>query len=219
MTTKNYVPRMLILALILLLAAPAWAQESKDIVLPERPALANFDLYTALERRQTTRKYKTTELSATDLAAILWASNGVNRADGKRTAPSAHGKQYMDVYLLGPTGNYLYDPLNRKLKFLSASDLKHKVAVQEYVALASHILVLVVDLDKVSEKAGSNERKLNFGNSTAGAIAQNVYLMSAAKKVGTCLVANIKEDEIRKGLGLTKSQIPVYIMPLGYLEK
>ncbi|MBF0476903.1 MAG: SagB/ThcOx family dehydrogenase, partial [Deltaproteobacteria bacterium] len=88
MTTKNYVPKMLILALILLLAAPAWAQESKDIVLPERPALANFDLYTALERRQTTRKYKTTELSATDLAAILWASNGVNRPDGKRTAPS-----------------------------------------------------------------------------------------------------------------------------------
>ena len=43
------------------------------------------------------------------LAAVLWAANGMNRPDGRRTAPTARNRQYIEIYLVGDAGAWRYD--------------------------------------------------------------------------------------------------------------
>jgi len=194
-------------------SAPLFAGDVTEISLPARPAMVNVDLVRALEQRRTTREYTTAKLSPEDLSAILWAANGVNRPDGKRTAPSAYGRQYIDIYVVTDAGGYLYDAPNQKLLLVTSLNVKDRLAGQGHVAKASHILVLVADMNKVP---GSSEIKLNWAHSTAGTIAENVHLMCAATAVGTGIVAGIKPDEIRQALKLSKDSVPLYVMPLGY---
>jgi len=77
------------------------------------------------------------------------------------------------------------------------------------------VLVLVADSGKIPGLFAGSEDRLRWAHATAGAIAQNVYLMGTARGVGTCLVAGIDEGAIRKGLNLSNTAIPLYVMPLG----
>jgi nitroreductase len=202
-----------ILLVLVSLSPPIFAGEFAELNLPARPTTVNVDLVRALEQRRTTREYTTAKLSLEDLSAILWAANGVNRPDGKRTAPSAYGRQYIDIYVVTDTGGYLYEAPNHKLLLVTGANVKDKLAGQGHVARASHILVLVADVNKVP---GSSDSKLSWAHSTAGTIAENVHLMCAAKGVGTGIVAGIRPDEIGQVLNLNKDFVPLYVMPLGY---
>ena len=100
---------------LLVMIIPVCSGSAADISLPTRPSKSNVDIVTALEQRRTTREYSPARLSQEDLSAILWAANGVNRPDGKRTAPTAHGRQYIDIYVAADRGVYLYDAPGHKL--------------------------------------------------------------------------------------------------------
>ena len=205
-----------ILMILLGVITPVCYGNAKEINLPTRPSKSNVDIVTSLEQRRTTREYSTVILSLEDLSAILWAANGVNRPDGKRTAPSAHGRQYIDIYVAGDDGVYLYDAPSHKLTEVTDQNVKGRLARQGHVATSSHVLVLVADLNKVPGSAG--DTKLYWAHSTAGAIAENVHLMAAVRRIGTGIVAGIKVDDIRAALNLTKDAVPLYVMPLGYLK-
>jgi nitroreductase len=205
---------LLLLAPALDTAAQAQTQAPAEIVLPPRPENAGMDLAQALALRQSTRQYKAGKLTPADLSAILWAADGVNRPNGKRTAPTAHGRRYLDIYLVGEEGAYRYEAPEHKLVLVNPANLKGAVGVQAHVAAASHVLVLVADLGRVGG-AGDREQKIKYASATAGCIAQNVYLMCAARGLGTVLVAGLRPQEISAGLGLTPEQEPLYIMPLG----
>jgi len=194
----------------------AYYAAAGEINLPARPSKSNVDIVTALEQRRTTRAYSATTLSLEDLAAILWAANGVNRPDGKRTAPSAHGRQYIDIYVAAEKAAYRYDAPGHKLIEVADRGVKDRLAGQGHVATSSHVLVLVADLSKVP--ASAEDTKLYWAHSTAGTIAENVHLMAAARGIGTGIVAGIKADDIRSALNLAKDAVPLYVMPLGYLK-
>ena len=202
----------------LAMAGPSFA-EKKDLPLPGRPASGGMDLVTALEQRKSTREYSPARISPEDLSAILWAANGVNRPGGKRTAPSAHGNQYIEIYVVADTGSYLYDSPDHRLKWVSDGDLRGKMARQAYISKASHILVLVADLDRVPGPLRTREEKLYWANATAGTIGQNVYLMASSRGIGTCIVAGLNEENIRQAFKLPGNLVPLYVMPLGYQRK
>jgi SagB-type dehydrogenase family enzyme len=212
--------KWLVLSLpILFLAFPVSGEGLKDVVLPKRPAAVQADLVKALENRKSVRDYTAARLSLQDLSAILWAANGVNRDYGRRTAPSAFGNEYIDIYVVSDEGAWRYDASVHRLKAAAPAGLKARLASQRFVGRASHVLVLVADPGKFPGFFASSEERLRWAHATAGAIAQNVYLMSAASGVGTCLVAGIDGEAIRKGLGLSAEAMPLYVMPLGYEEK
>lgn len=199
---------------LLLVPALALAQPPAEIVLPPRPARAGLDLVQALEQRQSSRQYKAARLTPEDLSAVLWAANGVNRPNGRRTAPSAHGRQYVDIYVVGEEGAYLYDAVGHRLALVNPADLKGAVGVQAHVGAGSHVLVLVADLTRMG---GSEEREYRLKNAAAavGCIVQNVYLMCAARGLGTVLVAGLRTQDVIAGLKLTPGQEPLYAMPIG----
>ncbi len=202
--------------LLFAIIAPVISGHAEDLPLPARIGKTGVDLATALEQRKTTREYSPAKLKMEDLSAILWAANGINRPDGKRTAPSAFGRQYIDIYIVTDTGGYRYDAPGHKLTAVGGGNFKDRMARQSHVAASSHILVLAADMGKVP--GSPEETKLNWAHSTAGAVAQNVHLMAAARGIGTGIVAGIKADEIRQSLQLSKDVVPLYVMPLGYLK-
>jgi nitroreductase len=202
-----------------LLASPASGSGSKDIALPKRPASAQADLVQVLENRKSVRDYRQERLAVQDLSAVLWAANGVNRDYGRRTAPSAFGNEYIELYVVGDDGAWRYDAPAHRLRAAGPAGLKGRLTSQRFVGRASHVLVFVADPGKFPGFFTSGEERLRWAHATAGAIAQNVYLMAAARGIGTCLVAGVDGDVIRKGLGLPSDAIPLYVMPLGYEER
>lgn len=204
------------LLLLFGMITPVSSGSSNVINLPARPAKSNVDIVAALEQRRTTREYAPATLSLEDLSAILWAANGVNRPDGKRTAPSAHGRQYIDIYVVADNGGYLYDANGHKLIEVTDRKVKDRVARQGHIAKSSHVLVLMADLSRVP--GSTEDTKLWWAHSTAGTIAENVHLMAAARGIGTGIVAGIQVDEIRRALSLPMEAVPLYVMPLGYLK-
>jgi nitroreductase len=211
----------IITILIISLPAGAFAEETVeigDLKLTERPKSVNVDLIKALEQRKSTRQYALHKISTEALSAILWAANGVNRPDGKRTAPSAYGKQYIDIYVATSHGFYIYDAHAHALKFKGKADIRKKLSKQQHVVKASHVLILVANLEEVPGYFIDQDIKRNWAHATAGTIAENVYLMASAKDVGTCLVAGLEEKAVRRELRLSSEKIPLYLMPLGYIN-
>ena len=199
--------------LVLFAVCPSFA--GADIALDKPKASLGVDIMKALQMRKSTRSYTTKEISFEALSNILWASHGVNREDGKRTAPSAYGKYYMDLYVVSNKGVHLYDPDKHSLRLVSNENVKPLIAKQEYVGEASHIIVMVADLTR-HHPLVTKPFKLPFAYAVAGCIAQNVYLTAGAMDLGTCLVVLMKPDVIKDKLRLQEHQIPIVIMPLGY---
>ena len=67
----------------------ALAEEPKPIqLLKPDPGTPN-PLMKVLWKRQSTRQFSSDQLPKEVLSDLLWAAWGINRPDGKRTAPSA----------------------------------------------------------------------------------------------------------------------------------
>jgi nitroreductase len=219
MARNRWLGRLALSLSLVLAASPVLGAEVKDIPLPKRPQSVQSDLVSVLEKRKSVRQYRPEKLGAADLSAILWAANGVNRDYGRRTAPSAFGNEYIDLYVVSDEGAWRYDATAHRLKAVAPAGLKEQLTGQRFVGRASHVLVLVADTGKFPGFFTSSEERLRWAHATAGAIAQNVYLMSAARGVGTCLVAGVDGTAIRNGFGLRADAVPLYVMPLGYEER
>ena len=186
------------------------------IKLDKQVATTGTDIMQALTLRKSTRDYDVKPLSHQDLSTILWAADGVNRTDGKRTAGTAMNKQYIRLYAIISNGVYLYDADLYELKPVKKGDFRGKVSSMGFVADAPLVIVFVTDLN--ATPGNSREEKLAYANATAGLMGQNVYLMCAALKAGTVFAAWINTGGLKEACALPENLIPLYIMPVGYLK-
>ena len=203
-----------VLLVCLIINIPVSSQ-AKDIVLEKPKSNINVDLITAYQLRKSTKGFSTKEISFEDLSTILWAANGVNRPDGKRTAPSSYGRYYTNLYVISSGGAHLYDPHKHELAFVTAENIKKQIARQKYVGEASHIILMTADLSKFHPKVQEEAKKL-VGYATAGFIGQNIYLITNALDLGASFVLGIKKEVIREKLKLKEDEIPLCVMPIGY---
>jgi SagB-type dehydrogenase family enzyme len=199
--------------LVLFAVFPSFA--GADIALSKPQASLGVDIMKALQMRKSTKGYIAKEISSEALSNILWASHGVNRENGKRTAPSSFGKYYMDLYVVSNEGVHLYNPDKHSLGLVSNENVKALIAKQKYVGEASHIMVMVADLTRFHQLV-KEPFKMPAAYATAGCISQNIYLTAVAMDLGTCFVVSMKADVIKDKLGLQEHEIPIVIMPLGY---
>lgn len=145
----------------------------QTVELPVPQKTGGMPLMEALAKRATVRAFDTTDISLQQLSNLLWASFGVNRPDGKRTAPSANNKQEIDIYVLLKSGAYLYDAQNNTLVPISSEDLRSQASDQRF-ADAPVQLIFVADLAK--RGGNSEEEKLRMASIDCGYISQNTYL-------------------------------------------
>ena len=100
--------------------------QTPAIVLPKPETNGGMPLMKALSLRQSERSFSNQDLLPQELSNLLWATWGINRADGKRTAPSASNKQQLSVYVVLQTGVWLYDAQNNALTHALTGDFRSK---------------------------------------------------------------------------------------------
>ena len=170
-------------------------------------------LMEALAKRSTSRAFATNELSSQQISSLLWAAFGINRPDGKRTAPSAMNFQETDIYVLLKSGAYVYSAASNQLNQVVAEDIRALGGIQAFVKDAPVTLVFVADLAK---SGGNNEGNRNFASIDVGYISQNVYLFCASEGLATGARALVDQKALGEKLKLRPDQLIVLAQSVGY---
>ncbi|MDY4163313.1 MAG: SagB/ThcOx family dehydrogenase [Sutterella sp.] len=150
-------------------------------------------------------------------ADLLWASAGVNRSDGRRTAPSALNRQEVDVYLVTAKGAWRYDAEGHALEPAAEGNLLGFIAGtparrQDFVDTAALSLLYVSDVSKLP---GNGEMPRRFAAVDAGMAAQNALLYCAAAGLACVPRATMDSEALASALRLKDSQIPVLNIVVG----
>jgi len=187
---------------------------AQTLDLPAPQKSGGMPLMDALAKRSTARAFDSKDLSPQQLSSLLWAAFGINRPDGKRTAPSARNYQETDIYVLLKQGAYVYAAKSNKLDLVLAEDIQVLGGTQAFVKDAPVTLVFVADLSKMGK--GSNEDKKNTANIDVGYISQNVYLFCASEGLVTGARGSVDRTALGQKLKLRSDQMIVLAQSVGY---
>jgi SagB-type dehydrogenase family enzyme len=203
-------------ALFLALICPVLilAQEAQPVPLPKPQITGGKPLMQVLNERKSTREFSTERVPQQVLSNLLWAAFGVNRADGRRTAPSGSNRQEIEIYAVMADGVYLYDAQAHDLRQVLKDDLRAATGGQDWVAKAPLNLVYVADYAKLGSQTEENKRANS--NIDTGYISQNVYLFCASEGLGTVARGGVNRDEMQKALKLKPEQRVVLAQTVGY---
>lgn len=198
-------------ALVFTVSATVSCSAQEQISLPQPSKSLETTVIEALQNRRSERVFAEKQMSDQDLASLLWAANGINREDGRRTAPSAINAQDIDIYVVRADGAYLCDAKENTLKRVSDEDLRPLVAKgQDFVLQAPVSLVLV------SDKSRFGNRPANFAQADAGYVSQNICLYCSAAGWACCPRASMDTEGLKKALQLSESQEPMLNNTVGY---
>lgn len=187
------------LAIIAAFSCPAQDASAKidakaaEVALPAPAKTGGMPLMQALAERKTVRDYKPgEELDAATLSEILYAANGVNRPDGKRTIPTAMNRQDLEVYVALPGAVYHYDAKGNKLVKIDDGDFRTDLIANKNMAKNSAcILVYASDSTKFPND-------IKYPAIHVGEASQDVYLYCASKGLGTVSLGMYDEKAVRK---------------------
>lgn len=164
-----------------------------------------------LKERKTTREFGPEKLSPQVLSNLLWAAFGINREDGRRTAPSASNRQEIEIYVVMADGAFRYDAKGNQLEPVVKEDLRAATGSQDFVGKAPLNLVYVADLAK--------QKSADMAYADTGFIAQNVYLYCTSEGLATVVRGMVPRDPMGKALKLRPDQRITLGQTVGYPKK
>jgi len=175
-------------------------------ILPPPRTSGGMSLRESLKNRHSVRRFAATPLTMQQLSNILWCANGVNRPNGKRTAPSALDRREIMIYVALPDGGYFYDPEKHALEKICNTDLRPFCG--RYTAPC--YLIIVPDKTRQPNEV--------FAGIDAGYVSQNIYLAASAENLGTCAMGLITDRgklsaELKLG-----GNTPLLVHPVGTPE-
>ena len=193
------------------------AQEQKPIQLIQPQMGTGNPFIQLLWKRMSSREFSEQLLPVEVLSNMLWSAFGINRPDGRRTAPSAMNKQEIDIYVALPSGLYVYDAKASRLNPILAEDIRGMTGLQPYVKGAAANLVYVADYSKMATNPDQVKASLSAAN--AGFISENVYLYCASEGLATVARVNIDMPALAKLIKLRPDQKIVLAQSVGYPKK
>ena len=206
--------RNILISIIFLCAINIQAQELKIIKLNPPDKTRGSAVMKALNDRQSVREYRAESLRPQDLSDLLWAANGINREDGRRTAPSCRNFQDVEPYVVLPEGAYLYDAVAHALNPVSAGDYRAAVASgQDFAKTAPLCIVLVADMTKYGDM--SENSKL-MAAVDVGIVCQNINLACAGLGLATVPRGTMDQATLKTALKLTDQHLLLMNNPVGY---
>ncbi len=181
---------------------PSALLAAEDIILKEPQLKKGKPIMSALSERKSVREFKDKELDLQTLSNLLWAANGVNRPEGKRTAPSAMNRQEIDIYACLKSGVYFYNAPKKVLEFKNKGDCR--------LRNAPVTLLIVANAPADFKWAGID----------AGIVSQNISLFCAGMGLATVPQGSMPKDKFEKMLKLDgKKQQLILNHPVGYEKK
>jgi len=187
-----------------MLAIGLTAVGQEKITLPQPIKTGGMPLMEALSKRSSDRgPFSGKALTQQQMSDLLWAAWGINRPDGKRTAPSASNAQEIDIYIFTAEGAYRYDAPEHALYPVKKGDFRKEVVTRDFGSTAVDIF-FVADLDK---RRGSEEQKQQMSAIDTGYISQNIYLYCASEGLGTIVyTGSLSREKVAEHLGLGEHQ-------------
>ena len=189
------------------------AQTLSPIQLPAPQMTGGMPLMDALANRHSDRTFSPRALEPQVLSNLLWAAFGINREDGRRTAPTASNRQEIFIYVTLPEGTYEYNPRANRLDPVIAGDFRAATGTQPFPATAPLNLVYVADYSLMGS-AGDN-REIYAGMDT-GFISQNVYLYCTSAGLSTVVRAMVDREALEKELNLSETRHVTLCQTVGY---
>lgn len=168
----------------------------------------------ALKNRETSRSFKVDDLPLQVLSNLLWAANGINRPNGKHTAPSSMNYQEIDIYVALKGGIYKYNTKDNRLELAVQGDYRKQTGKQSFVGEAPVNLIYIADFSRVPN--GETPEQLNASYANSGFIAQNVYLFCASENIGCVVRGYFDPKALSKVLKLQASQKIILTQTVGY---
>ena len=198
------------------LALATCAATAADLALPAPVKTGGAPLMQALGARRSARDYKQGELSRETLSSLLWAADGINRPDGRRTAPTGLNVQDIDIYVMLPDGVYRYDAKAHALVSVNPGDHRAAAGRQDFTHTAPLNLFYVQNLSRAMKADETNTAR--HGGIHTGAIMQNVYLFCAQEGLGCVARDYIDRLALAKVLKLNANQRIILGQTVGKLR-
>lgn len=186
------------------------------IQLPSPQTEGGKPLMQALKERRTVRTFSDEKLPLQTLSNLLWAAFGINRPDGRRTAPSAKNWQEIDIFVATSEGLFRWDAGKNLLDPIVSKDVRAMTGTQAYVQSAAVNLLYVADYSRVD--SGGMDKDVLVGADT-GFISQNVYLFCASEGLATVVRAGINRDALAREMQLKPEQKIILAQSVGYPVK
>jgi nitroreductase len=196
-------PNMKIITGVIMAGFMASSAMAADIKLPDPDKTNKTMLISALENRHSDREFSDKEVDIQTLSTILWAAYGVNRADGKRTIPTALDKKDLNIYVFNKSGIWLYDADENSLKQQSDKNYLDLFRLQDYMNHVSTVLVYT----------GSME---DYAIMHAGSAYQNVELYVAASDIASIVRGYFEKDKVAEALNLPEDERVIISQAIGW---
>ena len=192
------------------------AIHAQDIKLPAPQKTGGMPMMEAFNNRRTIRNFSDRELSQQQLSNLLWAASGVNREDGRMTAPTASNNQQIVIFVGLKNAVYQYLPQTHELRLHLEGDHRAVFGRQAFVGTAPVVLAFVSDWDKMARYGSDKYTKMKYSHTDAGNVSQNVYLFCASEGLGTVAIGNFDAREFARTLRLGTNMYPVLNQALGF---
>lgn len=200
---------------------------SSDAVrLPAPRTTGDVGVERALHERRSVREFSGEALSLAQLGQLVWAAQGVTRAGGYRTAPSAGALYPLELVVVAghveglAAGVHRYDPPTHTLTLVSAGDRRRELAAaalhQDWLRRAPVTLVVAAVVERTARKYG--ERAERYVAIEAGAAAENAALEAVALGLGTTFVGAFDDGQVAALVGLRAGEQPLLLLPVGRPE-
>ena len=210
--------RLLLIALFCAFSGTVLGNDpSGTIQLPDPQVTGGKTLNEALLNRKSTRAFSSKKLDLQTLSNLLWSAQGVNRNDGRRTAPSALNSQETSLYLILEEGVYCYDAFKNQLVLIAEGDHRDLAGTQEYTHSAPVTVIYVADFAKL--KIESKEDRIRYASADVGFIGQNIYLFVANNGLAAVFRASLDRPALVKCLKLNDKQEVLFAQSIGYPQQ
>lgn len=185
----------------------------KTIHLPEPVTTGGRPLMEVLASRVTARNFSERSLELQTLSNLLWASWGYNR-ERKRTAPSSHNRQEIELYLCFSDGVYVWNAVQNVLVKISEDDLRAATGMQDFVGKAPLNIIFVAETSRITGKDERGVVETVFADT--GFISENMYLFCAGEGLVTVVRAMVDRKNLSSALNLRPDQTITLVQTVGY---
>lgn len=201
----------------------------RRVVLSPEPIRRPADLWDSLRRRRSQRQYQSRPLDQKELAALLWATQGITFKSSNyllRAAPSAGALYPVETYVavhrvegLAP-GIWHFQLPDFELELIREGDVRKALAdaglFQGFLGTAAAVFIWTGILNRARWKY--RERAIRYLFLDAGHICQNLMLAATALGLGTCPVGAFFDGEVEQLLGVDGvEEVALYLASVGPL--
>ena len=180
-----------------------------------------FDIYTAIKTRKSTKEYTQKDISIKELYGLLHYSYGIMRKENIqnntvpwrfRAVPSPGGIFASEIYIILlnshlPKGLYHYRADTNGLELVKQGDfstfVQENSGMDMYINSVASIHGIVITtgmIERLYTKYG--ERGYRFMLLEVGFIAQNMSLIAESLHIGTCMLGGYYDDKINEFIGI-----------------